>query len=162
MPRIVLFQPQIPPNTGNVARTCVATGCELHLIRPLGFSLEHRQLKRAGLDYWPALQLTVHTSWEVFHAERSGRGGRLLGFSSHAERPYDEIAYANDDWLLFGRETEGLPQEVLECCDQRLRIPIRPWKAGSVGGVRSLNLAVAVAVVLFEALRQQRRHGTGC
>ena len=156
MPRIVLFQPQIPPNTGNVARTCVATGSELHLIKPLGFSLEHRQLKRAGLDYWPALQLRLHASSEAFYAERDGRGGRLLGFSSHAEHPYDELAYASDDWLLFGRETEGLPQEVLRRCDQRLRIPIRPWEAGKPEGVRSLNLSVAVGVVLFEALRQLR------
>jgi len=159
MPRVVLHQPQIPPNTGNVARTCVATGSALHLIEPLGFSLEHRQLKRAGLDYWPALQLSLHPSCEAFHAERARQGGRLLGFSSHAERPYDELAYASDDWLLFGRETDGLPQEVLCRCDQQLRIPIRPWEPGQIEGVRSLNLSVAVAVVLFEALRQLRLGG---
>ncbi|MFN7898551.1 MAG: tRNA (cytidine(34)-2'-O)-methyltransferase [Synechococcaceae cyanobacterium] len=159
MPRIVLFQPQIPPNTGNVARTCVATGSALHLIEPLGFSLEHRQLKRAGLDYWPALQLSLHPSCEAFQAERARQGGRLLGFSSHAEHPYDELTYASDDWLLFGRETDGLPQEVLSRCDQQLRIPIRPWERGQVEGVRSLNLSVAVAVVLFEALRQLRLGG---
>jgi tRNA (cytidine/uridine-2'-O-)-methyltransferase len=154
MPRIVLFQPQIPPNTGNVARTCVATGSELHLIEPLGFSLEQRQLRRAGLDYWPALQLTVHPSAEAFLAERQRQGGRLLGFENHAVQAYHTVEYACDDWLLFGRETDGLPQQTLNCCDAQLRIPIRTWQPGQIEGVRSLNLSVAVAVVLFEALRQ--------
>jgi tRNA (cytidine/uridine-2'-O-)-methyltransferase len=154
MPRIVLFQPQIPPNTGNVARTCVATGSELHLIEPLGFSLEQRQLRRAGLDYWPALQLSLHPNAEAFLSERQRRGGRLLGFSSRAESTYHTLRYTSDDWLLFGREADGLPQPLLSRCDERLRIPIRPWQPGRVHGVRSLNLSVAVAVVLFEALRQ--------
>lgn len=154
MPRIVLFQPQIPPNTGNVARTCVATGSELHLIEPLGFSLEQPQLRRAGLDYWPALQLRLHPNAEAFLAERERRGGRLLGFSSRVEHSYHTLRYTSEDWLLFGRETDGLPQSILSRCDERLRIPIRPWEPGKVHGVRSLNLSVAVAVVLFEALRQ--------
>ena len=156
MPRVVLFQPQIPPNTGNVARTCVATGSELHLIKPLGFSLEQRQLKRAGLDYWPALELSLHATAEDFLAERAQRGGRLLGFSSHAKHSYDAVAFSADDWLLFGRECDGLPGEILNRCDAQLRIPIRPWQPGQIHGVRSLNLSVSVAVVLFEALRQLR------
>lgn len=159
MPRIVLFEPQIPPNTGNVARTCVATGTELHLIEPLGFSLEQRQLRRAGLDYWPALQLKLHPSAEDFLADRQRLGGRLLGFSSHAEKAYHIHSYASEDWLLFGRETDGLPQQILSSCDERLRIPIRPWQPGQIQGVRSLNLSVAVAVVLFEALRQLDQAG---
>jgi tRNA (cytidine/uridine-2'-O-)-methyltransferase len=159
MPRIVLFQPQIPPNTGNVARTCVATGSELHLIEPLGFTLEQRQLRRAGLDYWPDLQLTLHSCAETFLAERQRQGGRLLGFSSHAEQAYHKVGYANDDWLLFGRETDGLPQQILNSCDARLRIPIRAWQPGQGQGVRSLNLSVAVAVALFEALRQLDQAG---
>ncbi|MEB3168938.1 MAG: tRNA (cytidine(34)-2'-O)-methyltransferase [Synechococcaceae cyanobacterium] len=159
MPRIVLFQPQIPPNTGNVARTCVATGSQLHLIEPLGFSLEQRQLKRAGLDYWPALELSLHANDQAFLRERRIRGGRLLGFSSHADSPYDTFRFASDDWLLFGRETDGLPREMLSSCDRLLRIPIRSWQPEQIHGVRSLNLSVAVAVVLFEALRQLRLAG---
>ncbi|MFM8275957.1 MAG: tRNA (cytidine(34)-2'-O)-methyltransferase [Cyanobium sp.] len=159
MPRIVLFQPQIPPNTGNVARTCVATGSQLHLIEPLGFSLEQRQLKRAGLDYWPALELSLHANDQAFLRERRIRGGRLLGFSSHADSPYDAFQFASDDWLLFGRETDGLPREMLSSCDRLLRIPIRSWQPEQIHGVRSLNLSVAVAVVLFEALRQLRLAG---
>ena len=157
MPHVVLFQPQIPPNTGNVARTCVATASELHLIEPLGFSLEDRQLRRAGLDYWPALLLCRHPNLEAFLEEQQGRGGRLLGFSSHAAMDYDRVEYRPDDWLLFGRETDGLPGELLARCQQRLRIPIRPWQAGEIAGVRSLNLSVAVGVALFEALRQLRQ-----
>lgn len=153
MPQLVLFQPQIPPNTGNVARTCAATLTELHLIGPLGFSLEDRQLKRAGLDYWPWVSLRIHPSIESFEAHRAARGGRLLALSSHGDRPYTAFRFAADDWLLLGRETDGLPAAVLERADAQLTIPM----AGSVprgGGVRSLNLSVAAAVVLFEALRQ--------
>ena len=118
-----------------------------------------RQLKRAGLDYWPALQLSLHANPELFLAERRRSGGRLLGFSSHADLRYDHFDYAKEDWLLFGRETDGLPQDLLRSCDQQLRIPIRPWQPGQREGVRSLNLSVAVAVALFEALRQLRLAG---
>lgn len=161
MPRIALFEPQIPPNTGNVARTCVATDCELHLIEPLGFSLDDRSLRRAGLDYWPALRLRRHPDLSSFLAAQQRGGGRLLGFSSHASDPYDSIGFRPDDWLLFGRETDGLPGPLLEQCDLRLHIPIRRWAADEPNGVRSLNLSVAVAVALFEALRQLRQQEPG-
>ena len=153
MPQVVLFQPQIPPNTGNVARTCAATNSELHLIEPLGFEINDRQLRRAGLDYWPWVQLHRHADFAAFSQHRLERGGRLLALSRQGACPYAQERYAVDDWLLFGRETDGLPQEVLQSCSQCLAIPM----AGSIehgGGVRSLNLSVAVGVVLFEALRQ--------
>jgi tRNA (cytidine/uridine-2'-O-)-methyltransferase len=153
MPRVVLYQPEIPPNTGNVARSCAATCTELHLIEPLGFEISDRSLKRAGLDYWPWVALTRHGDWQAFAEHRASRGGRLLALTRRATEPYHRLAFEADDWLLFGRETTGLPAELLEQADQRLTIPM----AGSVdhgGGVRSLNLATAVGVVLFEAIRQ--------
>ncbi len=153
MPRLVLFQPEIPPNTGNVARTCAATCTELHLVEPLGFEISDRTVRRAGLDYWPWVDLHRHSNWEAFVAQHRQRGGRLLALSRHASEPYTALRYRHDDWLLFGRETSGLPDAVLAQADARLMIPM----AGSVdhgGGVRSLNLATAVGVVLFEALRQ--------
>ncbi|UPM50502.1 MULTISPECIES: tRNA (cytidine(34)-2'-O)-methyltransferase [unclassified Synechococcus] len=153
MPKVVLFQPEIPPNTGNVARSCAATCTELHLIEPLGFRIDDRTLKRAGLDYWPWVQLECHSSWEDFLRVRSQRGGRLLALSRHASEPYHQIQYRKDDWLLFGRESSGLPQELLSQVDQRLLIPM-PGSIDHGGGVRSLNLATAVGVVLFEAIRQ--------
>lgn len=154
MLRVVLFQPQIPPNTGNVARTCAATNSELHLIEPLGFSLDDRHLRRAGLDYWPWVRLQRHIDLEAFLDVQRRSGGRLLALSSHAQAGYTDIHYAADDWLLFGRESDGLPAPLLEAASERLTIPM----AGSVrqgGGVRSLNLSVAVGVVLFEAIRQR-------
>lgn len=156
LPRVVLFQPQIPPNTGNIARSCAATGVELHLVGPLGFEISDRQLRRAGLDYWPWVPLHQHPQWQAFEAERQQRGGRLIALSSKESQPYDTFAFANDDWLLFGRESDGLPGELLEQADHRLTIPM-PAVAGGAG-VRSLNLSVAVAVVLFEALRQFRHN----
>ena len=153
MPRVVLFQHEIPPNTGNVARSCAATASELHLIEPLGFEISDRTLKRAGLDYWPWVQLHRHADWQAFACHRSARGGRLLALSSRASQPYHGVVYRTDDWLLFGRESDGLPPEVLAMADASLAIPMR----GSVengGGVRSLNLSVSVGVVLFEAQRQ--------
>ena len=153
MPQVVLFQPQIPPNTGNVARTCAATNTELHLIEPLGFEINDRQVRRAGLDYWPWVKLHRHLDFAAFSQHRLERGGRLLALSRRGARPYAQERFAVDDWLLFGRETDGLPQEVLQSCSQCLAIPM----VGSIehgGGVRSLNLSVSVGVVLFEALRQ--------
>jgi tRNA (cytidine/uridine-2'-O-)-methyltransferase len=147
MPRVVLFQPQIPPNTGNVARTCAATACELHLVEPLGFCIDDRQLRRAGLDYWPLVPLHRHASWQAFLEHRSERGGRLLAFSSHGQQPFQRLRYAVDDWLLFGRESDGLPRHALSHADDVARIPM-------AGAVRSLNLSVSVGVALFEALRQ--------
>jgi tRNA (cytidine/uridine-2'-O-)-methyltransferase len=153
MPRLVLFQPEIPPNTGNVARTCAATCTELHLVEPLGFDISDRTVRRAGLDYWPWVDLHRHSCWEAFRHHRLQRGGRLLALSRHASEPYTALDYRQDDWLLFGQETSGLPDAVLAEADGRLTIPM----AGGVdrgGGVRSLNLATAAGVVLFEALRQ--------
>jgi len=154
MPRVVLFEPLIPPNTGNVARTCAATGLELHLIEPLGFSLSDRHLKRAGLDYWPLVTLVRHPDAPTFLDERRQRGGRLLAFSSHATLSYSDVVYQEEDWLLFGKETDGLSSALLEAADLRLTIPMPRSGQKIPGGVRSLNLSVAVGVVVFEALRQ--------
>ncbi|MFM7426973.1 MAG: tRNA (uridine(34)/cytosine(34)/5-carboxymethylaminomethyluridine(34)-2'-O)-methyltransferase TrmL [Elainella sp.] len=148
MVRVVLFQPQIPPNTGNIARTCAATGTPLHLVGPLGFEISDRYLKRAGLDYWPYVDLHYHASLADFYEQRQRQQGRLLGFSTSGACSYIKFAYQPDDWLLFGRETTGLPSEVLQDCDATLRIPM-----GQVH-VRSLNLSVSVAIGLFEANRQ--------
>lgn len=154
MPRVVLFQPQIPPNTGNVARTCAATGTELHLVEPLGFEISDRTLKRAGLDYWPWVALQRHLDWDAFLEYRRRGAGRLLALSRHASSSYLDCAFQPDDWLLFGRETDGLPPEVIASCDGCLTIPMPCSSDRPEGGVRSLNLSVSVGIVLFEALRQ--------
>lgn len=153
MPQVVLHQPQIPPNTGNVARSCAATNSPLHLIHPLGFSLDDRYLRRAGLDYWPWVKLQEHASWSAFEEHRRQRPGRLLAFTRHGQHPYHQVSYSEDDWLLFGCESSGLPASVLAAADARLGIPM-PGAIEAGGGVRSLNLSVAVGVALFEALRQ--------
>jgi len=154
MPAVVLFEPQIPPNTGNIGRTCVATATPLHLIEPLGFSLADRHLKRAGLDYWPLLELHQHRNWDSFSQHCRRQGGRLIALSSHAAVAYSDCRFRHDDWLLFGRESDGLPAHIHDAADLRLVIPMRrPGQDGSPG-VRSLNLSVSVGVVLFEALRQ--------
>jgi tRNA (cytidine/uridine-2'-O-)-methyltransferase len=154
MPHVVLFEPQIPPNTGNVARTCAATGTALHLVEPLGFSLEDRYLRRAGLDYWPLVDLHRHRDWAGLLKLVRHSGGRLVALSSHAEQLYTDFRFQNDDWLLFGRETNGLPSAVINSCDARLVIPMRHAATPATAGVRSLNLSVSVGVVLFESLRQ--------
>jgi tRNA (cytidine/uridine-2'-O-)-methyltransferase len=154
MPRVILYQPEIPPNTGNVARTCAATGTELHLVEPLGFSINDRQLKRAGLDYWPLVPLSRHADWSALQHQRASRGGRLVALSSHGATPYNAFRFEADDWLLFGRETEGLPPAVVAQADACLTIPMARSSRSLVNGVRSLNLSVAVGVVLFESLRQ--------
>jgi tRNA (cytidine/uridine-2'-O-)-methyltransferase len=154
MPQVVLYQPQIPPNTGNVARTCAATGQELHLVEPLGFEISDRTLRRAGLDYWPWVPLHRHPDWQQFQALRRQRGGRLVALSAHGRGSYSGFAFAADDWLLFGRETDGLPAAVLADADICLTIPMARSRHHPGGGVRSLNLATATGVVLFEALRQ--------
>ncbi|MDZ8054439.1 MAG: tRNA (cytidine(34)-2'-O)-methyltransferase [Aulosira sp. ZfuVER01] len=148
MPQVVLVNPQIPPNTGNIARTCAATGTELHLVGPLGFEISDRYLKRAGLDYWPYVKLNYHESVEAFKNIHQERGGRLLGFSVRGSCNYAQFNFQADDWLLFGSETTGLPPTVLSACDATLYIPMAQPK------VRSLNLSVSVAVGLFEARRQ--------
>jgi len=148
MPRIVLVNPEIPPNTGNIARTCAATGTELHLIEPLGFELSDRYLKRAGLDYWQHVPLTCHSSFEAFAEFSQKKKGRWIGFSTSGRLSYTQIQYREDDWLLYGKETAGLPPEILAQCSSLVRIPM-----GQVG-VRSLNLSVSVAIGLFESRRQ--------
>ena len=148
MPQVVLVNPQIPPNTGNIARTCAATGTELHLVGPLGFEISDRYLKRAGLDYWPYVKLHYHESLEALKIIHQARGGRWLGFTVNGSSNYVNCQFQADDWLLFGSETTGLPAKVLSDCDATLYIPM------AEPGVRSLNLSVSVAVSLFEARRQ--------
>lgn len=144
---VVLYQPEIPPNTGSIARLCAATRTPLHLIAPLGFQIDDKHLKRAGLDYWPYVDVRLHGCWEEFLARQAGR--RVLLFSKRAARSYTEAAYREEDLLVFGPETRGLPQELLEVNWQRAyRIPMMGE------GVRSLNLSNAVSIVLYEALRQ--------
>ena len=148
MPQIVLIQPQIPPNTGNIARTCAATDTALHLVGPLGFEISDRYLKRAGLDYWGYVNLHYHESFDIFKTYHQQHGGRWLGFSVRGNSNYIHYQFHADDWLLFGSETTGLPNAVLSSCTQTLYIPMMQ------AGVRSLNLSVSVAVSLFEAHRQ--------
>lgn len=148
MPQVVLVHPQIPPNTGNIARTCAATCTELHLVGPLGFEISDRYLKRAGLDYWPYVDLHYHPSLAAFSDYQQKRGGRWIGFSTTGTCSYLQFEFAANDWLLFGSETAGLSPETLADCHTVLRIPM------AQPGVRSLNLSVSVAIGLFEARRQ--------
>ncbi len=148
MVRVVLVNPQIPPNTGNIARTCAATKTELHLVGPLGFEISDRYLKRAGLDYWPYVNLHYHSTVEDFQAYHQKCGGRWIGFSVTGSLSYVQLQFQPEDWLLFGSETTGLPGAVVNDCDATVYIPM------SQPGVRSLNLSVSVAVGLFEARRQ--------
>lgn len=148
MPRVVLVHPQIPPNTGNIARTCAATNTELHLVGPLGFELSDRYLKRAGLDYWPQVKLHYHLDFEQFQSFYQQQSGQLVGFSVRGTTSYGHYSFRDNDWLLFGSETAGLPPEILKRCHQLLYIPMLNPQ------VRSLNLSVSVTIGLFEALRQ--------
>jgi tRNA (cytidine/uridine-2'-O-)-methyltransferase len=146
---IVLLEPEIPPNTGNVARLCAATRSSLHLIEPLGFRLDDTQLKRAGMDYWQHVEWHRWPDWAAFQ-KKLPQGARLWLVESKGPRLYTEARFAPDDYLVFGRETAGLPRRLLrENPDHWLRIPMFNAKA------RSLNLSNCVALVLFEALRQQ-------
>ena len=145
---VVLVEPEIPPNTGNIGRLCLATGSTLHLVRPFGFSLEQRQLRRAGLDYWDEVQLQLWDSFEALHQAQSANA-RYFFLTTKAERPYYTVNFRNGDFLVFGRETKGLPHKLLAAnADDCITIPMH--------GTRSLNLATAVAIVLFEAVRQQQ------
>ncbi|ACK70517.1 tRNA/rRNA methyltransferase (SpoU) [Gloeothece citriformis PCC 7424] len=148
MIRLVLVHPQIPPNTGNIARTCAATATELHLVGPLGFEISDRYLKRAGLDYWPLVNLSYHPNLEIFEQVHQKIGGRKIGFSVSGQENFLKFQFEVGDWLLFGSETDGLPANVLASCDATVYIPMAQPK------VRSLNLSVSVAVGLFEAKRQ--------
>ena len=144
---VVLIEPEIPPNTGNIGRLCLATRSTLHLVQPLGFSLDDRQLQRAGLDYWKEVAMEL---WPSFAELRSGQPAtaRYFFLTTKASRPYYEESFEPGDFLVFGRETKGLPDALLAANDERrITIPMH--------GTRSLNLATAVAIVLFEAMRQE-------
>ncbi len=152
MMHLVLYQPEIPPNTGNVMRLCANTGTTLHLIEPLGFALEDKQLKRAGLDYHERADVNTHPDLDTFM--REVKPARLFAFTTKAKRLYSTVAYGENDALLFGPETRGLPLAILERLpeEQRLRLPMLP-------GNRSINLSNAVAVVVYEAWRQRDFRG---
>jgi len=146
---IVLIEPEIPPNTGNVIRLAANTGARLHLVRPLGFELTDKQLRRAGLDYHEYARLAVHDSFDALLAAERPDRQRMFALTTRAARLFAEVRYAAGDWLVFGAETRGLPDAVRErfAPSQLLRLPMRP-------GNRSLNLSNAVAAVVFEAWRQ--------
>jgi len=145
--RIVLLEPEIPQNTGSIARLAAATETPLDLIAPLGFSLEDRYLKRAGLDYWPWVNLTVHDNWRSYCA--AAHAGRLIGFSARASAPYTRCEFRSDDRLLFGKETSGLGPDVLAMLGADVfTIPM------TSPNVRSLNISNAVSIVVYEARRQ--------
>ncbi len=147
---IVLVEPEIPPNTGNVGRLCLATGSTLHLIKPLGFAIDDRTLKRAGLDYWKEVDVRLWDSLGQMEAEYLD--ARRFYLTTKTERPYFSVDFRAGDFLVFGRETKGLPEPLLHAHGTHLlTIPMQ--------GTRSLNLATAVAIVLFEAVRQQSSHG---
>ena len=144
---VVLFQPEIPPNTGNVIRLCANTGCELHLVKPLGFPLEDAKLRRAGLDYHEYARVVVHEDWPACLQALQGR--RIFAATTKGATRHDRISYQPGDVFLFGPESRGLPQDVLAAlpAQQRIRLPMRPES-------RSLNLSNAVAVTVYEAWRQ--------
>lgn len=144
--KIILFNPQIPQNTGNIVRTCAVTGCSLILVRPLGFSISDRWLKRAGLDYWEGVDVSLIDDLECYLQNQENK---FYFFSSKAERTYTDVEFSADDSLIFGSETSGLPPVFFEKWPERfLRIPMR-------SDVRCLNLATSVGIVTYEALRQQ-------
>jgi tRNA (cytidine/uridine-2'-O-)-methyltransferase len=146
--KLALFQPQIAPNTGNVARLCVATGTPFHLVRPMGFVLDDRKLKRSAMDYWPRLALTVHDDDAAFFRAVASDGGRLWFFTTKSNRGLWDAAFLPNDWLVFGSETSGLPESLLRAnADRCVRIP-------QVAGERCLNLATAAGIGLYEALRR--------
>jgi tRNA (cytidine/uridine-2'-O-)-methyltransferase len=145
---VVLIEPEIPPNTGNIGRLCLATGSTLHLVKPLGFSIDDRTLLRAGLDYWKDVNVRLWDSFEDLQRAQQP-DGRLFFLTTKSDRAYCDVRFQPGDFLVFGRETKGLPEALLAAhAEQLLTIPME--------GTRSLNLATAVAIVLFEAMRQQR------
>jgi tRNA (cytidine/uridine-2'-O-)-methyltransferase len=153
---IVLVTPEIPPNTGNVIRLAANTGCTLHLVEPLGFSMDDKHMRRAGLDYHEYADVRKHAGWDALLASERPDPGRLFALSTRGTRRVHEVAFQPGDWLVFGSETSGLPPELLESLppSQRLRLPMR-------SGQRSLNLSNAVAVTVFEAWRQNGFGGAG-
>ena len=148
---IVLIEPQIPQNTGNISRTCAVTGAALHIIRPIGFEISDRTLKRAGLDYWHQLDVTYYENYEDFI--RQNENAELYFFSSHAEKSFANVEYPDGVYLVFGRESVGLPKElVMANFDRAVRIPMRKT-------LRCLNLSNSVAIAAYEVLRQQNYEG---
>ena len=147
---VVLVEPEIPPNTGNIARLCLAADAHLHLVRPLGFSLDDKYLRRAGMDYWEQVRVTVWENWDALYAAHLAISRHFL-LTTKTDRPYYEEDFQPGDYLIFGRETRGLPESLLASAGRKrlLTIPMAP-------AARSLNLATAVGIVLFEALRQVR------
>ena len=144
---IVLHEPEIPANTGNIGRTCVATGTRLHLIEPLGFQLTEKALRRAGLDYWPQLDVTCYVDYQDFLDRNPG--AKIYMATTKGRKVYTEVSYEPDCYIMFGRESAGIPEEILkEHPDTAVRIPM-------IGETRSLNLSNSVAIVLYEALRQK-------
>ncbi len=144
---IVLLEPEIPQNAGNIARTCAVTGSKLHLIKPLGFSVEDKYLKRAGLDYWQYLDVRYYDNFEDFKAKNPD--ARLIMATTKAKKVYTEIDYKEDDYIVFGKESAGIPEEILlQYKETSVRIPMS-------GELRSLNLSNSVAIIVYEALRQQ-------
>jgi len=145
---VVLIEPEIPPNTGNIGRLCLATGSTLHLVKPLGFSIDDRALRRAGLDYWKEVDVRLWDSLEDLERAQEPAARRFF-LTTKSDRAYYDVCFQPGDFLAFGRETKGLPEALLAANSERLlTIPMQ--------GARSLNLATAVAIVLFEAVRQQR------
>ncbi|MGY8527108.1 tRNA (uridine(34)/cytosine(34)/5-carboxymethylaminomethyluridine(34)-2'-O)-methyltransferase TrmL [Paracidovorax citrulli] len=147
---VVLVEPEIPPNTGNVIRLCANTGAQLHLVKPLGFPLDDARMRRAGLDYHEYADMRVHESWEAFLEQERPDPARMFALTTHGSTPFGQVAFQQGDWFVFGSETRGLAPERRESFApaQRIRLPMRP-------GNRSLNLSNTVAVVVFEAWRQQ-------
>ncbi len=148
---IVLLEPEIPANTGNIGRTCVATGSSLHLIKPLGFELDEKHLRRAGMDYWKLIDLHVYENYEDFCNKN---GGAVMHYATtKGQKMYTEASFGPDDYIMFGKESKGIPEEILVAHpDSCIRIPM-------LGDIRSLNLGNSVAVVLYEALRQNNFTG---
>jgi tRNA (cytidine/uridine-2'-O-)-methyltransferase len=146
--KMVLFSPQIPPNTGSIARSCAALNAQLHLIKPLGFSISDKAVRRAGLDYWKDVDLVLHETFEDFKLFKEKNPGRLIAFSPSGQVSFKEFSFQKDDWIMHGREDDGIPAEVLLRCDKVLTIPMFNQK------IRSLNLAVSAAISLFEAVLQ--------
>lgn len=146
---IVLVAPEIPPNTGNVIRLCANTGCHLHLVEPLGFSMDDKQMRRAGLDYHEYAQVRRHGSWQALIEQEQPAPGRLFALTTRATRIAHDVAFRPGDWFVFGSESQGLPDAVRDAIPpmQQLKLPMR-------AGQRSLNLSNAVAVIAFEAWRQ--------
>jgi len=145
--RLALFQPDIPQNTGTMVRLCVCLGLGLDIIEPAGFPVSDRAFRRAGMDYLDAVEITRHTSWRAFEAARATAGRRLVLATTRAAQPYHAFSFAPGDIVMMGRESAGMPEEVHSAADARILVPMRP-------GLRSLNVAVAAAMILGEALRQ--------